>query len=262
MSKQIAIVTGANSGIGKEFTKILSDYTDIDEIWAIALDIDRLNEIKRAFGEKIKIYSMDLTNRDNLAAIELLLKTEKPSVKYLVNCAGVAEFGDYSDISNELCLNMIDLNINALVYMCNICLPYMKEGSHIINMASQAGFQPVPYQNVYSATKAFVRNYTRALNVELNDKGVSATAVCPGWMNTNLIDHADTGAEKATNKFPFMVEPYPVAEKALKDANDNKDTSVYGVAIKLSHLLSKLLPQRLLMKIWVMQQDINPEAEA
>ena len=252
MSKQIAIVTGANSGIGKEFTKILSEYNDIDEIWAIALDIERLNEIKREFGEKIKIYSMDLTNRDNLAAIELLLKTEKPSVKYLVNCAGVAEFGDYSDISNELCLNMVDLNISALVYM--------QENSHIINMASQASFQPVPYHNVYSATKAFVRNYTRALNVELNDKGVSATAVCPGWMNTNLIDRADTGAKKATNKFPFMVEPYPVAEKALKDANNNKDMSVYGIAIKSSHLLSKLLPQRLLMKIWVMQQDIAPEA--
>ena len=262
MSKRIAIVTGANSGIGKEFTKIISTYDDIDEIWAIALDIDRLNDIRRAFGDHIKIYSMDLTDRNNLAAIELLLKTEKPSIKYLVNCAGVAEFGDYSDISNELCLNMIDLNINALVYMCNICLPYMEDGSHIINMASQASFQPVPYQNVYSATKAFVRNYTRALNVELNDKGVSATAVCPGWMNTNLIEQADTGAKKSTNKFPFMVEPYPVAEKALKDANDNKDMSVYGIAIKSSHLLSKLLPQRLLMKIWVMQQDITPEAEA
>ncbi|MCM1305722.1 MAG: SDR family NAD(P)-dependent oxidoreductase [Bacteroides sp.] len=261
MSKQIAIITGANSGIGKEFTKIISDYNEIDEIWAIALDVDKLNEVKRAFGEKIRIFSMDLTDRNNLTAIELLLQTENPRVKYLVNCAGAAEFGDYSAVSNELCLNMIDLNINALVYMCNACLPYMKENSHIINMASQASFQPVPYQNVYSATKAFVRNYTRALNVELNGKGISATAVCPGWMDTNLIERADIGANKATNEFPFMVEPYPVAKKALDDAKNNKDMSVYGLAIKLSHLMSKLLPQRLLMKIWVLQQNISPEEE-
>ena len=153
---------------------------------------------------------------------------------------------------------MIDLNAGALVSLCTICIPYMNKGAHIINMASQASFQPVPYQNVYSATKAFVRSYTRALNVELKDKGVCATAVCPGWMNTRLIERGYTGAPKATNKFPFMVEPNLVAKKALVDASKNRDMSVYSAIIKLSHLLSKLLPQRLLMKIWLLQQGITP----
>lgn len=257
MSKKIAVITGANSGIGKEFAKIITKYDDVEEIWAIARDVDRLNELKRNCGQKVRVFSMDLSIRDNLNAIELLLKTENPDILYLINCAGFATFGDYSSISKARDINMIDVNIVALVTMCDVCIPYMSAGSRIINMASQASFQPVPYQNVYSATKAFVRNYTRALNVELKEKQICATAVCPGWMNTRLIERAKIGAKKATTKFPFIVEPAPVAKKALKDANNNKDMSVYSCVIKLSHLLSKLLPQRLLMKIWCLQQGIS-----
>ncbi len=76
-------------------------------------------------------------------------------------------------------------------------------------------------------------------------------------MNTRLIERADIGAKKATKNFVFMVEPYPVAAKALKDAYNNKDISVYGLYTKFAHLLSKLLPQRLLMKIWLIQQHIS-----
>lgn len=255
--KKIAIITGANSGIGKEFTKILSQNEEIDEIWAIARNQERLNELRKSFGEKIRLFSMDLTNRDNLNAIKLLLNSENPDVKYLINCAGYALFGSFSDVSEEVSLSLTDLNINALVAMCAICIPYMKSEAHILNMASQAAFQPVPYQNIYSSTKAFVRNYTRALNVELKGTGICATAVCPGWMNTRLIERASIGAEKGTTKFPFITDPYPVAQKALKDAEKNKDMSVYGVYTKFAHLMSKLLPQRLLMKIWLKQQDIK-----
>lgn len=256
-NKSIAIITGASSGVGKEFTSIINGYDDITEIWAIARNQDRLNDLKHSLSEKVRIFSMDLTDRKSLEAIELLLKTEKPRIKYLINCAGFATFGDYSDISTDRSLNMVDLNINALIAMCNMCIDYMQENSHIINMASQAGFQPVPYQNIYSSTKAFVRNYTRALNVELKNRKIIATAVCSGWMNTRLIERADIGAKKATKNFVFMVEPYPVAAKALKDAYNNKDISVYGLYTKFAHLLSKLLPQRLLMKIWLIQQHIS-----
>lgn len=257
MSKNIAVITGANSGIGKEFTKILSTNTKIDEIWAIARNQERLNELRRDLGDKIRIFSMDLKERGNLSVIKQLLDNEKPNILYLVNCAGYAIFGDYSDASVEASIAMVDLNINALMSMCITCIPHMLAGAHIINMSSQASFQPVPFQNVYSATKAFVRSYTRALNVELKAKGICATAVCPGWMNTKLIDRASIGARRGTNKFPFIVDPYPVAEKALKDADKNKDISVYGIAIKLSHVLSKLLPERIVIKVWLMQQNIK-----
>jgi len=91
---------------------------------------------------------------------------------------------------------MIDLNISSVVAMELVCIPYMTQGSHIINIASQAAFQPLPHQNIYSSTKSFVRNYTRALNVELKDKGITATAVCPGWMKTGLFDMAVAAKNK------------------------------------------------------------------
>ena len=86
----------------------------------------------------------------------------------------------------------------------SICIPYIKCGGHIINIASQSAFQPLPYLNIYSATKAFLRNYTRALNVELKDRGITATAVCPGWMNTGLLDRGAIGASHTVTNFAVM----------------------------------------------------------
>ncbi len=96
-----------------------------------------------------------------------------------------------------------------------------------MNISSQASFQPLPYQNVYSSTKAFLRNYTRALHVELKGKDISATAVCPGWMRTALYQRAKVGAKKTVNNFLGMVTPDKVARKALCDAKEKK-YSRYG----------------------------------
>lgn len=252
--KSIAIVTGANGGLGKEFVKLLLKEEGISEIWAIARNKEKLNQLLNEFGDKIRTFSMDLSNRASFAEIEKELNANDAAVKYLVNNAGFAKFCSYDDIGIDESLNMIDLNIGAVVAAGLTCIPYMEKNSHIINIASQASFFPLPYQNIYSSTKAFVRNYTRALNIELKDKGISATAVCPGWMKTGLFDRGLIGAEKGTNNFSGMVTPDVVAAKALKDAKKGKDISVYGLYVKSTHLLSKLIPQKMMMKIWLSQQ--------
>ena len=127
----------------------------------------------------------------------------------------------------------------------------------IINIASQASFQPLPYQNIYSSTKSFVRNYSRALNVELKEKGIYVTAVCPGWIKTDLYKRAEIGARKATTRYVGMVTPDKVAKKALKDAKKGKDISIYSLFTKISHVAAKLLPQRIMMKIWLKQQHLD-----
>lgn len=255
--KQIAIVTGANGGLGKEFVKLLMEENDISEIWAIARNQEKLDALSAEFGDKIRTFSMDLSDRTNFSELETLLKEEMPAVKYLVNNAGFAKFCSYDDINIEESLNMIDLNIHAVVALGLLCIPHMEKGSCLINIASQASFFPLPYQNIYSSTKAFVRNYTRALNVELKDKGIHAIAVCPGWMDTGLFDRGVIGAKKATNNFSGKVSPAPVAKKALTDVKKGKDISVYGLYVKSTHLMSKLLPQKLMMKIWLLQQGIH-----
>ena len=152
---------------------------------------------------------------------------------------------------------MIDLNISGVVAMGLVCIPFMDKGSHIINIASQAAFQPVPYQNIYSATKSFVKNYSQALDVELKDKGIKVTAVCPGWIKTDLYKRACINADKGTKKFVFMVTPDVVAKKALKDAYKGKDISVYGLYVNVCRLISKILPEKIIMKIWLLQQNIK-----
>ena len=151
---------------------------------------------------------------------------------------------------------MINLNCGGIVAMVLACLPYMPAGSHILNTASQAAFQPLPYQNLYSSIKAFVRNYSRALNVELKRCGIIATAVCPGWMNTALFDRAKIGAARATRNFVGMIEPDRVAKKALRDAKKGRDISVCSLYVKTAHLMAKILPQRMMMKIWLKQQGM------
>ena len=256
--KTIALITGASSGLGKEFVRIIEKDGETDEIWAIARNEERLFELKKEFGEKIKPLSLDLSDFENLKKAESLLKKEKCCfVKYLVNDAGFAKFCSYNDISIEETLNMINLNVSATVALCLICLPFMKRGSRIINVASQAAFFPLPYMNVYASTKAFVKNYTRALNTELKSRGISATAVCPGWIETRFFERASVNAPKAPSNFKGIVKPFAVAQRAMKDALRGKDISVYGAFVKFSGFAAKILPQKTQMKLWLIQQGIK-----
>jgi len=252
--KKTAIVTGASSGLGIEFVKILTEKNEVDEIWIIARNADALQKLVKNYGSKLKPIPMDLTDRNNIGIIADKINNDNANIIYLINNAGFGRFGSYDDISTNEALNMIDLNAGCVVALCQTCIPHMSSGGHIINIASQASFQPLPYLNVYAATKAFVRNYSRALNVELKDKNISATAVCPGWMRTAFIDRCKTGAKKSVWNFTKMASPDVVARKAIRDAECGKDMSVYSAYVKLLHIAAKILPQRMAMRIWLRQQ--------
>lgn len=255
--KRIAIITGASGGMGKEFARLLAHRQELDEIWAISRSEEKLNALKEELGEKIRPLPMDLTDRNNYSRLALLLKESDVCVAWLINNAGFAKFCGYADISLPETLNMIDLNIGAVVAVGLVTLPHMGAGGKIVNVASQASFQPLPYMNVYAATKAFVRNYTRALNIELRERGITATAVCPGWMKTDFYARGEIGAKKAPRSFKHISKPEAVARKALKDAERGKDISVYSSYVKCCHAAAKLLPQKRMMKLWLKQQKIK-----
>ena len=253
----IALVTGATGGLGQAFLRCLLREPELTEIWALARSRDKLEALRKTYGPKICTYALDLSRKEDILRFADVLREKKPRIRYLINNAGYAKFGSYHDLSVDDSLNMIDLNCGGVVAMGLICLPYMRRGDHLLNLASQASFQPLPYQNLYSSTKAFVRNYSRALGVELRDRGITVTAVCPGWIDTGLYARAQIGAKKATNRFCGMVPPDPVARKALRDAKHGRDISVYSLYVKTAHLLAKVLPQRAMMEIWLRQQHLQ-----
>lgn len=257
MGANIALITGADGGFGREFVKLLLQERSLDEIWCVARSESKLAALKAELGDKIVPIPLDLTRRDSLNVIQERLAGEKPDLRFLVNNAGFDKFGPYDAVDVDTSLNMIDLNVSAVVALGLIAIPYMGERSHILNVASQAAFFPLPYMDLYAATKVFVRHYTRALNVELRDKGISATAVCPGWMKTGLFDRAKTGADKTVRSFAGLTIPDRVAAKALRDAKKGRDMSTCGWFVKATHLAGKLAPQRLSMKIWTLSQGIR-----
>lgn len=257
--KKIALVTGGDKGFGREFVKLLLQEPELTELWCVARDGERLEALKRELGERIVPIPLDLTDRDGLKRLAERLDGERPNLRWLVNNAGFDKFGPYDAVDVDTSLNMIDLNVSAVVALGLLAIPHMGRGGHILNIASQAAFLPLPYMNLYASTKVFVRHYTRALNVELREKGITATAVCPGWMKTGLFDRAETGAEpgKTVRSFAGLTTPGKVAAKAVRDGKRGKDMSTCGGLVKATHLASKLFPQRLAMRAWMLQQGID-----
>lgn len=256
--KNIIVITGASSGIGKEFAVLLDKTVKADEIWAIARRKEKLDELSSILKTPVKSISLDLSCTANVNVYAEILRQENVNVKMLVNCSGYGKFNHYENISPEINQNMIDLNVKAVVAMTDATLPYIGKGGKIINIASCAGFQPIPYINIYAATKAFVLSYTRALNAELKYKGISATAVCPYWTKTEFFDRAVVKDEKTVIiNYGVMYDPKKVVLKAYKDAMKGKDISVYGATNNLQKLGAKLLPHKLVMKIWCRRQKFN-----
>ena len=163
---RIAVITGASSGIGKEFVRQISSHGNYDEIWAIARSKEKLEALQEETTLPVRPVVLDLSKEQSFSAYADLLKQASPQIGILVNCSGFGKFAAATDISAEECSNMIDLNCKAIVYMCQASIPYLTKGARIINIASVAAMQPVPYINVYAATKAFVLSFSRSLNRE------------------------------------------------------------------------------------------------
>ena len=143
----IAIVTGASSGMGKDFVRELDAY-GFDEIWAIARREGALCELAREVKTPVRVLALDLTERESLGKIEELLEAEKPRVGYLVCAAGYGRFGSFAEVDDDESERMISLNCTSLVRLTYTCIGYMDRGSKIIEIASVAAFQPLPYLNI------------------------------------------------------------------------------------------------------------------
>ena len=251
---KIAIVTGASSGMGREFVRQLHKYIQPDMIWAIARRAAALEELKAETAIPVRPIVLDLSKPESFRDFSALLEAEQPEVELLVNAAGFGKFGDFQTIPLEDDLGMIDLNCKALVAMTRITLPYMHRGSHILQLDSLSAFQPVPYITTYGASKAFVLSYTRSINAELKPQGIRVMAMNPAWVKTEFFDHAFQ-TNNRVQYFNYVQEAKDVVAQGLKDLyRSKKDMSIPGLGVKLQVLGVKLLPHKLVMKTWMNQQ--------
>ena len=252
---KIAIVTGASSGMGREFVRQLSAYVQVDEIWAIARRREALEALKAEAPVIVRPIVLDLLKSESFDELRSLLEGEQPEIALLVNAAGFGKFGAYHKTTIEDDCRMIDLNCKALLVMTRLCIPYMKPGSHILELDSLSAFQPVPYITTYGATKAFVLSYSRAMNRELKCKGIRVMAMNPGWVKTEFFRHAFQSNDGEVQYFDRLYEAAEVVRTGLHDLyKTKKDCSIHGLPVKLQVLAVKLVPHRFVMDIWLNQQ--------
>lgn len=250
----IAVITGASSGMGREFAYQLTKQESFDEVWVIARRAERLESLAKDLPYPTRILPLDLTKQESLIEYEELLKKEKPTVSILINCSGFGKFGRYDQIPLQDCMDMIDLNCKALVAVTQLTLPYLTRGSRILQVDSLSAFQPVPYLNVYAATKGFVMRYSQALGAELKDRGIRIMAFCPGWVKTEFFDHAEQTSNTAVTYFNRVFTAEEVVRCGLKDLKKGKTVCVPGWQNKLQVLAVKFFPTRFVMWVWLKQQ--------
>lgn len=248
--RRIAVVTGASSGMGREFVRQIGYfYRDLDEIWVIARRRERLEQLREESRISLRIFEGDLMRKQVYKEYHTALREFSPDVRMLVNGAGFGKSGSFTEIAGEgkkLQTDMVDLNCRALTRMTQMTLPWMGMGSRILNLASAAAFCPQPGFAVYAATKSYVLSFSRALGAELRKSGIYVTAVCPGPVDTEFF--TVSGELTDPLKKLSLAKAPAVVHKALKDSRKKRPLSVYGAAMKAARTGAKIVPHGLILR--------------
>ena len=250
--KKIAIITGASSGLGKEFAHQVNEKYTYDEIWIIARREDKLKEIaadlnKAKNFQTVRPVVMDISGKDGVAAFTTFLQTEHEKllkiesgieIGLLINNAGFGTYGPFEETSVNRQMDEIELNCVSVTGICGAALPYLKKGSVIINTSSLAAFMPLGNFAVYGASKAYVLSFSIALAAELKDKGIKVCALCPGSVSTEFADVASNGARKEVKG---GIDPNKVVAQCLRRAFKGKKISMYRIKWRSTAMLSRFV---------------------
>lgn len=237
----IAIITGASSGMGREFARQLdTKLGKTDEIWLLARRREPMKALAQTMQSKTRSIVIDITNEKEMRQFEEVLAIQNPKITVLVNCAGVGSHGIFRKQNDQEIADMVNLNIVALTKMTKLCLPYMHKGSKMIQFASGAAFVPQAAFAVYAASKSYVYSLSRALSKELKGSGISVTAVCPGPVNTPFLEHAYGDVTRMNGlKKLTMAKTECVVAKAIEDCKRSKTVSVCGLPMKVLYFTTQ-----------------------
>ena len=174
----------------------------------------------------------------------------KPDIRLLINNAGAGNLKSFENLTEKEAADTVKLNALGLTMMTKVCLPYMGEDSFILNVSSIGSFAPTANMSVYCATKAYVSSFSMAIAEELEEKGITVTAVCPGPMETNFFN-AGNIKEGSSKKFFSLPRDNPskIAEKSMKAMMKGKRMYIGKFYYKLYRFLSKILPNDLAISL-------------
>jgi short-subunit dehydrogenase len=243
------LITGASSGIGAVFARKLA--AQGHNLLLVARSEDKLinlcNELGRVQSIHAQYVAMDLSERDAPARLFEETQRRELEINFLINNAGFGSMGDFTALELERELDMIDLNIRSLVDLTHRFLIPMRERKNgsIINVASTAGFQPVPFMATYAATKAFVLSFSEALWEENRPFGIKVMALCPGVTDTNFFDAAKIQRPPAR----VAQTPEAVVDTALRALARGKGSVISGWTNLMMVQAERLTPRAMVVRI-------------
>lgn len=255
--RNITIITGASSGLGKEFAKQLYSIFIKEpinrEIWLIARSENNLLTVKSDLNNtdflKIRIFAIDISGTQGSQKFKNLIEEENKKsefkIEYLINNAGFGTYGPFEETPTEKEMEMIELNCVSLTGICSYSLPYLKRNSNIINVSSLAAFMPLGNFAVYAASKSYVLSFTIALASELKDKGIKVSALCPGSVSTNFANIASNGARK---EVLHGKDPKKVVKHCIKKAKKGKIIILWATKWKITAFFSRIIGRYLVAR--------------
>ncbi len=254
MASPVALITGASTGIGYELAKLFA--ADGYDLILVARSKQRLEsvaqEIKDSYGTGAAVLPADLSDPGAPAMIRATVEKSGRSVDVLVNNAGFGTNGAFADLDLQGELNMIQVNVTALVELTHLFLGDMiaRKSGKILNVASTAGFQPGPLMANYYASKAYVLSFSEGLAEEVRSQGVSVTCLCPGATETPFFDRAKMdGVRLREGGMNAIMSPEDVARIGYRAMNRGKTVVISGLMNKLLAFSVRLTPRAVIRKI-------------
>ncbi len=250
-----ALITGASAGIGAAFAQELAARrTNLVLVARSEAKLQQLaQQLQDQYNIQVDFLVQDLTEPAAAKAVFDAVTQKGLTIDLLINNAGFGDYGSFVELDGERQVQMVQLNILALVDLTHHFLPGMRQrrSGSIINMSSTAAFQPMPYFSVYAASKAFVLSFSEAMWAENSSYGVRVLAVCPGPTETNFFQDAKfpqfLAGVAAQNYTPTEV----VVRQALQALEKNQSTIVPGaIGNQLVANAHRFLPRETLASLW------------
>jgi short-subunit dehydrogenase len=251
-----ALITGASSGIGREFARQLAGRAG--SLMLVARRLERLEELRNELTKKhpnlnVHCRAVDLLQSNDVDELCAWLEHEKITIDFLINNAGLGDRGSFVTSDPQRVREMLAVNIVALTTLARALLPAMiqKKRGAILNVSSTAGFLPIRNLAVYAATKAYVTSFSDGIRGEVRKTGITVTALCPGPVATEFSEVAQRSSGKEQRPSPsFMHVPVEdVARAGLEAIEHDKPIVVPGVVMKIAMLLVRLTPMAILRRV-------------